>query len=112
MPTPAPFQSYPCLLATVNLFSGIQGGSRRLKPFLEKEKWEHGKDLYPRGPHRVLLGFRFLLFSLFTVNIVFKNKTMFILFYFFTKLRKEECMRKKTKVYEMFNNFIAYFVLS
>ena len=37
---------------------------------------------------------------------------MFILFYFFAKSRKEECMRKKTKVYEMFNNFIAYIVLS
>lgn len=36
---------------------------------------------------------------------------MFILFYFFAKSRKEECMRKKTKVYEMFNNFIAYFIL-
>ena len=91
---------------------GIQGGSGRLKPFLMKEKWEHGKDLYPRGPHRVLLGFRFLLFSLFTINLLFKNKTTFILFYFFAKSRKEECMRKKTKVYEMFNNFIACIVLS
>ena len=58
----------------------------------------------PEGPTESYL--------LFTINLLFKNKTMFILFYFFAKSRKEECMRKKTKVYEMFNNFIAYIVLS
>lgn len=54
----------------------------------------------------------FAIFTFYHKPTSYKDKTMFILFYFFAKSRKEECMRKKTKVYEMFNNFIAYFVLS